>query len=158
MTEPNENYAHQHQNVRLENGVQYGDLPEFVDFDYLVNVARLNLALVSEGAGAPPPPAAVHLDGAVKPDTTVDWSEVAGEGVAGYRVWRRASAAATWHDDIYVPREDARGVEKGARKLDLPGISVDDWQFAVSTVGRDGRESPVRFPTARPRSAGGGAR
>ena len=150
FTEKSEDYHHQHEDVRVDGGVQYGDLPEFVDFDYLANVARLNLALVSEGAGAPPPPAAVHLDGAVKPDTTVDWSEVAGEGVAGYRLWRRASAAATWHDDVFV--------EKGARKLDLPGVSVDDWQFAVSTVGRDGRESPVRFPTARPRSAGGGAR
>jgi hypothetical protein len=148
FTEKCEDYRHQHEDVRTDGGVQYGDLPEFVDFDYLVNVARLNLALVSEGAGAPPPPAAVHLDGAVKPDATVEWSEVAGEGVAGYRVWRRAAAAATWHDEVFV--------ERGAKKLDLPGVSVDDWQFAVSAVGRDGRESPVRFPTARPRAAAAG--
>lgn len=158
LTEACEDYHHQHEDVRTDGGVQYGDLPEFVDFDYLANVARLNLALVSEGAGAPPPPAAVHLDGAVRPDATVDWSEVAGEGVAGYRVWRRAPAAATWHDETYVPREDARASRRGTLELDLPGVSVDDWQFAVSTVGRDGRESPVRFPTARPRPAAGGAR
>jgi hypothetical protein len=153
-----EDYHHQHEDVRTDGGVQYGDLAEFVDFDYLANVARLNLAFVSEGAGAPPPPAVVHLDGAVKPDATVEWNEVAGEGVAGYRVWRRAPEAAAWHDDTYVPREDASGSTKGSRKLDLPGISVDDWQFAVSTVGRDGRESPVRFPTAKPKPPAGGAK
>lgn len=152
FTEKTEDYRHQHEDVRVEGGVQYGDLPEFVDFDYLANVARLNLALVSEGAGAPPPPPAVHLDGAVKPDATVEWSEVAGDAVAGYRVWRRAPDAATWRDDRFVA--------KGALKLELPGVSVDDWQFAVATVGVDGRESPVRFPTAKPRpaAAAGGAK
>jgi hypothetical protein len=150
FTERSEDYLHQHEDVRVDGGVQYGDLAEFVDFDYLANVARLNLAFVSEGAGAPPPPAVVHLDGAVKPDATVEWNEVAGEGVAGYRVWRRAPDAAAWNDDSYVPR--------GSRKLDLPGISVDDWQFAVSTVGKDGRESPVRFPTAKPKPPAGGAK
>jgi hypothetical protein len=144
FTEAAEDYRHQHEDVRSEAGVQYGDLPDFVDFAYLAAVARVNLALVLEGAGAPRPPPFVHLDGAVKPAVTVEWGEVAGDPVAGYRVWRRGPDAATWHDDRFVPR--------GTTQLTLPGICVDDWQFAVSTVGSDGRESPVRFPTAKPRA------
>jgi hypothetical protein len=145
FTEAVEDYRHQHEDVRSEAGEQFGDLPEFVDFDYLAAVARVNLALVLEGAGAPRPPPFVHLDGAVKPDVTVEWGEAAGAAVAGYRVWRRSSDAATWHDDHFVPR--------GTLQLTLPGISIDDWQFAVSTVGDDGRESPVRFPTQKPRAS-----
>jgi hypothetical protein len=145
FTEAIEDYRHQHEDVRSEAGVQYGDLPEFVDFDYLAEVARVNFALVLEGAGAPRPPPFVHLDGAVKQEVTVEWGEVAGDAVAGYRVWRRGPEAATWHDELFVAR--------GTTQLALPGITVDDWQFAVSTVGSDGRESPVRFPTQKPRPA-----
>jgi peptidase M28-like protein len=143
FTEAVEDYHHQHEDVRSEAGVQYGDLPEFVDFDYLAQVARVNFAMVLEGAGAPRPPPFVHLDGAVKPDVTVEWGEAAGDAVAGYRVWRRGPDAATWGDDRFVPC--------GTLALTLPGVSIDDWQFAVSTVGSDGRESPVRFPTQKPR-------
>jgi hypothetical protein len=143
FTEAVEDYHHQHEDVRVENGVQYGDLPQFVDFAHLARVAKLNLATVLEGAGAPPPPAWVHLEGAVKPCVTVAWSPVA--DAAGYRVRIRRTDAADW--------SESRFVAIGTTAWSDPNYTVDDWQFAVATIGADGRESPVRFPTAPPKPA-----
>jgi len=149
FTEPDEDYRHQHQDVRVEEGVQYGDLVEFVDFEQLARVARLNLALVMEGAGAPPPPARVHLEGAVQPHATVEWIAAGGGELASHRVFVRATAESTWSQSFFVPAP--------ADRFKARGFSIDDWQFGVASVGQDGRESPVRFPEARPRPARAGA-
>ena len=138
FTEAVENYNHQHQNVRTENGVQYGDLVEFVDFDYLANVTRVNLAVLLNAAGAPPPPATVALRGAVRHDTTVSWTAVEDDDIAGYHVWRRPTDSSKWTDFTFVSSEQTSHV--------LEFISIDDWQFGVSSVDESGLESPIRFP------------
>ena len=90
FTEFRENYNHQHQNVRTENGIEYGDLPKFVDYDYTANVARLNAATLASLASAPAPPANVRLlTKELQNDSTVVWEPSPGGLATGYEVlWR----------------------------------------------------------------------
>jgi len=138
ISEGAENYDRQHQDLRVENGVHYGDTLDGVDFPYLGQVARLNIVSMGALAAAPAPPTGVTIEGAVKPDTTVSWSAV--PGAAGYRVWWRATTAPQWTHSRTVPAE--------ATSLVLPGIVIDDWFFGVSALSADGHESPVVFPGA----------
>src|SRR6185369_16154737 len=100
VTEAREDYTHQHQDLRVENGVRYGDTIEFVDFDYLAQVARLNIVTLAAMAHAPAPPQGVTIEGAVKLDTTVKWQ--AQPGAAGYRVWWRGTTEPQWTHSRYV--------------------------------------------------------
>jgi hypothetical protein len=135
FTEAIENYTREHQDVRMENGVQYGDVLDAVDFDYLAQVARLNSITMAALAMAPPPPAQVKIDGAVTMDTTVSWSAV--PDAASYRVWWRATTSPVW--------TDSRSVADATSVL-LKDLNIDDWFFGVSSVSSDGFESPVEFP------------
>lgn len=135
LSEAAENYTRQHQDLRTENGVVYGDTIDGVDFDYLARVTRLNVAVMAELAKAPAPPSGVKAGGAVSADTTVSWT--ASPGAARYRVWKRATTAANWADPV-----EASG---SATSLTLEGVIIDDWFFGVSAVSADGHESPVQF-------------
>jgi hypothetical protein len=137
FTEAIENYNHEHQDVRVENGVRYGDTPDAIDFPYLANVARLNAITMAALAMAPAPPAAVKIEGAVSPDTTVTWSLA--PGAATYRVWWRDTTAPFW--------VNSRSAPGTATSLVLKDINIDDWFFGVSSVSADGYESPVEFPS-----------
>lgn len=139
VTEAHEDYTHQHQDTRIENGVRYGDTIEFVDFDYLAQVTRLNLVTLAAMASAPAPPKGVGIEGAVTPDTTVKWQ--AQPGAAGYRVWWRGTTEPQWKYSRYL----AAGAAQPAR-LTLKNVVIDDWFFGVSAVSADGYESPVVFP------------
>jgi hypothetical protein len=127
-----ENYDHQHQDLRTENGVVYGDTPQFMDFAYLAKVTRLNVATLDALAKAPMPPIA-SAEAAVQTFTTVKWQPVA--GAAGYTVWRRRTDARDWADPVKVGGD--------ATSLKLDGVRGDDWLFGVSAVAADGSESPV---------------
>ncbi len=135
ISEGAENYDRQHQDLRTENGVVYGDTLEGVDFDYLAQVARLNVVAMAALASAPGVPTGVSIEGAVKPDTTVKWTPV--PGAAGYRVWWRATTAPQWTHSRWAG---------DASQLVLGGIPIDDYFFGVSAVSDDGYESPVVFP------------
>jgi len=135
ISEGAENYDRQHQDLRVENGVHYGDVIEGVDFDYLAQVARLNIVSMAALANAPATPLGVTIEGAVKPDTTVSWQAV--PGAAGYRVWWRPTTAAQWTHSRWA------GTATG---IVLPGVVIDDYFFGVSAVSEDGYESPVVFP------------
>ncbi len=135
ISEGAENYDRQHQDLRTENGVEYGDTLEGVDFDYLAQVARLNTVSMAALASAPGVPTGVTIEGAVKPDTTVKWTPV--PGAAGYRVWWRATTAPQWTHSRWAG---------DASQLVLGGIPIDDYFFGVSAVSDDGYESPVVFP------------
>lgn len=132
FTEPFENYANQHQNVRVVDGKPAGDLVEFVDFDYLARVTKANLAGLATLAWAPPPPSGVQIDASqLSNDTRLQWQPV--PGAAGYRLLWRRSEAARW--------EHAKDVGAEAREALLAGISRDDWVFGVQALGADGHAS-----------------
>ena len=135
FTEAIENYTREHQDVRTEIGVRYGDVLDAVDFAYLAQVARLNIVTMAALAMAPAPPAQVKTEGAVSMDTTVSWTAV--PGAAGYRVWWRDSTAPKWSVSRSVT---------DATTLVLKDVNIDDWFFGVSSVSRDGYASPVEFP------------
>ena len=135
ITEGAENYDRQHQDLRTENGVVYGDTIAGVDFAYLGQVARLNIVTMAAMAKAPTVPTEVAITGAVLPDTTVKWSAV--PGAAGYRVWWRATTAPQWTNSRWAG---------DVTTLVLKDIPIDDYFFGVSAVSADGYESPVVFP------------
>jgi len=97
ITEFREDFHHQHQNVRMENGIQYGDLPKFVDFDYVSRVARLNAATLASLAAAPAPPANVHLlTKDLENDSTLSWDRSPGGLASAYEVLWRATTSPEW--------------------------------------------------------------
>ena len=131
-----ENYNWQHQDVRTENGIRYGDTIDHVDFAYLAKMTRLNIAALAAIASAPPPPEP-KVEGAVSTDTTLSWAPVA--GASGYEVrWRRTDAN-NWE----VSRAIAASHCTSECKIVLPHIRVDDWVFGVASVSREDFESPV---------------
>jgi Zn-dependent M28 family amino/carboxypeptidase len=136
ITEAHEDYTRQHQDVRVENGVHYGDTIEGVDFGYLAQVTRLNIVALAALAQAPAPPKGVTIEGAVTPHTTLKWKPV--PGAAGYRVW--------WRRTTDPQRRFHRDAPAGASQLQLKNIVIDDWFFGVSALSTDGLESPVVFP------------
>lgn len=135
VTEADENYARQHQDVRIEGGIAYGDVPAGVDFPYLARVTRLDVMTLAFLASGPAPPETVRLEGAVTADTTVSWSP--SPGAARYRVW--------WRDTMDPYWSAAQSRETAASSLTLKGINIDDFSFGVSAVSSGGVESPVEF-------------
>jgi peptidase M28-like protein len=135
FVEPVENFDHQHQNVRVENGVQYGDLMQYVDFDYLANVTRYNVATIAALALAPAPPKASVLTKALTNDTTLTWTAV--PRAVRYEVLRRATSDATW-----TSVEDA-----GAGTQATLHFSKDNWLFGVRSVDAAGHRSVAAYPT-----------
>ncbi|HET6907287.1 MAG TPA: M28 family metallopeptidase [Rhodanobacteraceae bacterium] len=135
VTESQEDYTHQHQDIRVENGIHYGDTIDHVDFDYLAQVTRLNALTMAAMANAPMPPQEVAIKGAVTYDTTVSWKP--SPGAATYKVWWRETTAPQWQHS-----HDAGGATSAV----LKGINIDDYYFGVSAVSKDGWESPVEFP------------
>ena len=137
ITEADENYTRQHQDVRTENGIAYGDVISGVDFPYLAKVTALNTVTLAALASAPPPPTDLKLAGAVTADTTLSWAPA--PGASDYRVWWRETTEPFW-------RDDQSRATAGAATMTLKGINIDDYVFGVSSRGSDGSESPVEFP------------
>lgn len=137
ITETHEDYRRQHQDIRIENGVEYGDLPDVMDFPYLARVASLNAAAIASLAWAPPAPEEVRIAGAVRPSTTLGWSPVAADDLLGYRVYWRRPTEATWTHSRWA---------NNATELTLENVVIDNFFFAVAAVDREGNESLVVFP------------
>ena len=142
-----ENYDHQHQDLRVENGVRYGDTIDQMDFAYLRRVTQLNVAALAALASAPavPDPSA---EGALSTDTTLTWPPV--RDAAAYVVRWRATDAADWEKSLRVdPRSGLdtvpapEGKTGTLHRLVLKGVRVDDWVFGVASVSKEGIESPV---------------
>lgn len=130
-----ENYDHQHQDLRVENGRVYGDTIDEMDFGYLAKVTNLNVALTAELAKAPAAPASASLAGAVSTDTVIKWEPV--KGASGYIVYWRRNDARDWTDSQMVAAD--------ASELTLSGVIVDDHFVGVAASGPDGEESIITF-------------
>jgi hypothetical protein len=131
-----ENYNWQHQDLRTEKGIRYGDTIDHVDFAYLAKMTKLNVAALAAIASAPPPPAP-KVEGAVSTDTTLTWAPV--PSAFSYEVrWRRTDSN-NWE----VSRAMTANSCAAQCKIVLPHMRVDDWVFGVASVSKDGFESPV---------------
>jgi len=136
MTEYNENYYHQHENVRVEDGIQYGDLPEFVDYHYIKKIAGVNLATLANLASAPSAPEKVGIDVSKLSNTsTLKWSAPSTGKVKGYYVLMRETDQSNWEKKFYTTSTEHT----------LP-YSKDNYFFAVQAVGENGHESLPVFP------------
>lgn len=142
IMETNENYNRQHQDLRTENGIKYGDVIEGVNFDYARKLTALNVVTLASMAGAPPFPADVKLSGAVQPSTTISW-DIRGDekeraNLKGFRIYWRLTTDAQWQWSHFVPAD--------TRTHTLENVVVDNYFFGVASVANDGLESPVVFP------------
>lgn len=138
MTEPNEDFRHQHQNVRTEDGVQIGDLPEFVDFNYVAQVTRINAVSLASLALAPATPQGVVMETRrLENDTTISWEANKEPDLAGYRIVWRETTAPFWQH-----KADAGNVTRYTVK----GVSKDNYLFGVQAVDKDGNASMAVYP------------
>ena len=135
IMEAHENYTQQHQDIRVENGIAYGDVLEHVNFDYAAKLTAVNAISLASIAWAPPAPSTVALGGAVAPQATLSWEEV--PGALGYKIYWRDTTSPTW--------DYAREVGN-VTSFELKGMVVDNYFFGVAAVGANGQESIVRFP------------
>jgi hypothetical protein len=137
FTEPHENFDHQHQDLRLDNGKKIGDLPEFVDPDYIAQVTRVNAASLASLALAPAAPQGVHVKTAnLDNGTDLEWKANSEPDLAGYRVVWRDTTAPVWQGAKFVGNVTSARVD----------LSHDNLIFGVQAVDKDGNVSPATYP------------
>lgn len=135
IMETNENYNWQHQDIRVENGIAYGDILEHVDFDYAAKLTALNAVTLASMAWAPAPPRNVSISGQVSPHTTLKWDKV--EGATSYRIHWRLTTEPQWTHSRTVG---------DVSEFTLENVVIDNYFFGVSSISEDGIQSPVVFP------------
>jgi Peptidase family M28 len=141
FTEPNENFAHEHQDVRVVGGTQFGDLIDFVDFAYLERVAKVNACALWSLAQGPGTPKSVEIVATTLTNsTTLNWSANTDPDLAGYEIVWRQTDAPDWTNAIWVG---------DVVTVTLPISPKDNFQFGVRAVDKDGNHSPVAFPVTR---------
>jgi hypothetical protein len=138
FTEPNENFNHQHQDLRKEGDLQFGDLPEFCDFDYIADVARVNAAALGALALAPAVPQEVKVETKeLTNSTTLVWRANTEPDLAGYEIVWRETTAPFW--------QETRAVGN-VTQFTIPNVSKDNYLFGVCAVDKEGNVSPAVYP------------
>lgn len=137
FTEADEDYTHQHQNVRTENGVFYGDTPEYVDFEYTANVARVNLIALASLANAPARPKNVVVINRLNNDTELKWDANTDADLAGYEIVWRDTTAPQWTNAQFVGN---------ITTFTMKAMSKDNYFFGVRAVDKQGNKSPAVYP------------
>ncbi len=137
IMEAHENYTQQHQDIRTDNGIEYGDVLKHVNFQYAKKLTAVNAINLAALAWAPPAPQEVKIGGIVEASAKFQWSKVA--GAKGYKIYWRDTTSPTWDYSKYVG---------DVAEHTLQGIVIDNYFFGVSAVGENGHESPVVFPNA----------
>lgn len=138
FTEPFENFAHQHQDLRTVDGKVYGDLAEFVDPAYVADVARVNAAGLATLAWAPAPPSGVKLEaGELTNDSALRWEPSADPALAGYRIVWRSTDSAAWQHSRDVGR---------VQRVVMEGLSKDNVVFGVQALSKSGHASLAAYP------------
>ena len=135
IMEAHENYNQQHQDIREEKGIKYGDVIEHVNFEYAKKLTTVNAINMASLASAPPAPKNVSIGGIVEPSAKFKWDKV--EGAIGYKIYWRDTTSPTWDYSRYVG---------DVSEFTLEGIVIDNYFFGIAAVGKDGFESPVVFP------------
>lgn len=136
IMEAHENYTQQHQDLRTENGVVYGDRLEHVNFAYAQKLTAVNAITLASLAWAPPAPQEVRIGGIVEASAKLDWKKV--PGATGYKIYWRDTTSPTWDHSRYVGDVSA---------FTLNGIVIDNYFFGVAAVDAEGHESLVTFPS-----------
>ena len=137
IMEAHENYNQQHQDIRTENGIEYGDKLKFVNFDYAAKLTAVNAINLASLAWAPPAPSDVAIGGIVAPSAKLKWNKV--DGATGYKIYWRDTTSPTWDYSRFVG---------DVSEFTLEGIVIDNYFFGVASVGKDGFESIVMFPNS----------
>ncbi|WP_461303511.1 M28 family peptidase [Aureisphaera sp.] len=135
IMEAHENYTQQHQDIRNENGIEYGDKLKFVNFDYAAKLTAVNAINMANLAAAPPAPTKVEIGGIVEPSTKLKWEKV--DGAVSYKIYWRDTTSPTWDYSRNVGNVSSHTLE---------GIVIDNYFFGVASIGKDGHESIVAFP------------
>lgn len=140
IMETNENYNRQHQNIRTENGIKYGDVNEGVNFEYAKKLTAVNAITLASLAWAPPAPKNVLIGGIVQPNVKLRWESGAtnSEDVLGYKIYWRNTTASQWEYSRFVGN---------VNEFELEGIVIDNYFFGVAAIGKNGHESVVVFPS-----------
>ncbi len=140
IMETHEHYDRQHQDIRVEDGREYGDVIEGVNFEYAAKLTSLNIVNLAEMASAPPFPADVELKGAVRASAVISWKKPTGEmaeNLAGYKVYWRLTDANQWTNSKYVGDVETYTFEN---------LVIDNYYFGVVAVATNGAQTPVVFP------------
>jgi len=137
IMEAHENYNRQHQDLRVENGISYGDVIEGVNFEYANKLTAVNAIILASLAWATPAPKNVKIGGIVQPKTKLKWDKVSDENVIGYKIYWRLTTSPQWEFSRFVGDVD---------NFELEGIVIDNYYFGVASVSKTGHESVVVFP------------
>ena len=139
IMEAHENYTMQHQDIRIENGIHYGDVMEGVHFEYVKDLTAVNAISLASLAWGPPAVQNLEIGGIVQPSVKLRWESPATDdsAILGYKIYWRDTTHPTWQYSRFVGNVTA---------YTLHGIVVDNYLFGVATVGKNGFESPVVFP------------
>ena len=137
IMEAHENYLMQHQDIRVENGIAYGDVIEGVDFEYAKKLTAVNAINLASLAWAPPALKKLSIGGIVQASVKFHWEKVTDPNIAGYKIYWRDTTSPTWDHSRFVG---------DVSETTLEGIVIDNFFFGVATVGKNGYESPVVFP------------
>ncbi len=139
IMETHENYNRQHQDLRTEDGIEYGDVIEGVNFEYAAKLTGVNAITLAGLAGAPAAPTGVQIGGAVRPSTRLRWESVEEPQLAGYRIYWRDTTSPQWQYSRFVPAS--------VTDYTLENVIIDNYLFGVASVAEDGSESLVVYPT-----------
>ena len=137
IMEAHENYNQQHQDIRIEEGIAYGDVIEAVNFSYAKKLTAVNAINLASLAWAPPSIKELSIGGVVEPSVKFKWNKIDDESIAGYKIYWRETTSPTWDNSRFVGN---------VNEFKLEGIVVDNYFFGVSTLGENGIEGPVVFP------------
>lgn len=138
IMEAHEMYDRQHQDIRTENGTFYGDVIEYVDFEYAAKLTAVNAINMASLAWASKPPLEVKVGGIMEGDTHIAWKAPADDDIVGYKIYWRDTTSSTWEHSRYVGN---------VTKFTLQGMVVDNFYYGVSSLSKNGFESPVVFPS-----------
>lgn len=137
IMEAHENYYRQHQNIRIENGISYGDVLDGVNFEYVKNLTAVNAINLASLASASPEPKNVYIGGAVQASTKLKWDVSDDESLLGYKIYWRLTTSPQWEYSRFVGN---------VNEYELKNIVIDNYYFGVASVSKNGHESIVVFP------------